>query len=112
MTDNHLDEGDAFAARMGRLTAGAEATLPEPPPSDTPEMVVRRVRLPSTVDEELRRRASARGVSPSALIRDLVVAALAGGGTEAPDLMAELRGLRTALQHAVDRLAAQAERDG
>lgn len=66
----------AYIAGEVELTYDDSAPVPELPPPDAPVRVVRPVRLPYEVDKAIRELAARRDTTPSALIRDWVVAAL------------------------------------
>lgn len=68
-------------------------------------MVIRPLRLPFDLDATVRALAEQRGVSISAMYRDLITAGLGVTTGAAPDPVAELRGIQAAAQRALDRLA-------
>lgn len=80
------------------------------PPPDTPHNVVRPLRLPYDLDADVRELAEQRGVSISAMLRELIVAGL-GVLDEDQDPVTELRTIHAEMQRALDRLADGQHRD-
>ncbi|WP_433051406.1 hypothetical protein [Dactylosporangium sp. CS-033363] len=81
------------------------------PPADAPHVVIRPLRMPFEVDATIRELAAQRGISISAMYRDLITSGLAATTEAAPDPIAELRSIQAAAQRALDRLAGERRRD-
>ncbi|WP_432992291.1 hypothetical protein [Dactylosporangium sp. CA-233914] len=84
------------------------AAVPELPRAGAPVMVVRPVRLPYDVDAAVKQMAARLGVTPSALIRSWVEAAV--DDSEAADPVTELRRSLDTAQRAAAALAADRHR--
>ncbi|MEU7871265.1 CopG family transcriptional regulator [Dactylosporangium sp. NPDC049140] len=83
------------------------AVVPDLPPPGAPVMVVRPVRLPSDLDAAVKDLAARQGVTPSALIRGWVEAAV----DDTTDPVTELRRSLDAAQRAANELTADRHRD-
>ncbi|MGI5243301.1 CopG family transcriptional regulator [Dactylosporangium sp. CA-139066] len=101
----------AFAAGEIELTpvddpGEAAAIAAQLPPPDAPHNVIRPVRLPLDLDADVRALAARRGVSISAMLRDLIASGLEVTTGAAPDPVTELRRSLDAAQRAARELTA------
>jgi hypothetical protein len=106
-------ERDMHALAAGELELVYDDTAPTPelPPPGAPITVVRAMRLPYDVDAAVRELAEQRGVTVSAMLRDLVASGLEVTTGAAPDPVAELRRSLDAAQRAARELTTDRRRD-
>jgi hypothetical protein len=101
----------ALAAGELELVYDDEAPPPQLPPIDAPITVVRAARLPYDIDAAVAALAEQRGVSISAMIRDLIATGLEVTTGVVPDPVTELRRSLDAAQRAARELTAGRRRD-
>lgn len=91
--------------------AEEERLLAQLPPPGAPINVIRPVRVPFDVDEQVRQMAAERGVTISAMLRDLIVAGIAAVDEDDVDPAIELRRSLDLAQRAAAALTADRHRD-
>jgi hypothetical protein len=115
MNDDDLDYAQIAADQdfARRIAAGEPlevddtAEVPDLPPPGAPVMVVRPIRLPFEADQAIQEIARRRGVTPSALLRDWILAELEAHHTVEEDPMVALGIIQAGLQRVVNKLRAQ-----
>lgn len=106
-------ERDMHALASGELELAydGEAPTPQLPPPGAPITVVRAARLPGDLDAAVAALAEQRGVTVSAMLRDLIATGLEVTTGVAPDPVTELRRSLDAAQRAARELTADRHRD-
>jgi hypothetical protein len=106
-------ERDMHAIADGslELVYDDSAPVPDLPPPGAPITVVRAARLPYEIDAAVVSLAEQRGVTVSAMVRDLIATGLEVTIGVAPDPVTELRRSLDAAQRAARELTADRHRD-
>lgn len=98
-----MNDDDATIAAAAAFAAGDVTYLPDepvelPPPAESDAMVLIAIRLPATLDSEVRTITKARGITISAAVREWIELGIAADRDD--DQVVPLSALRRAIAHA------------